>query len=560
MLRLARAPLALALACLAACAQRQPMQELRAEYQALRKLQALRAWYAATRGEAGEVLLAPAGLSRPGAIGLLERAVQAPGLDAGEALALRFLRRALAADEIALATAPLDAEAARIEVEATVRWDGAPLAFRDIPMALKSEPDSTRRRALDALATGVYAAQLNPILLRRQPAEEAAARRSGFSSFIALSEDLREVRLTELLRAGAAYVRATDSLYAQLLDRLAREDLGIPGEELRAADLPRLWSAPRLCIEPGAALPVLRSFLAGIGLDLRTAAGTEVRIDDARDPRKRNRAFVEAVDAPADVRLSVKPSGGLDDEWTLFHEAGHAVHFAWATVRPPELRTMGYGAPAEAFGELFRAVFTDPLWLARYAQALAELGVHAPGRAGLASILRHTALLEMYQVRRYAFAKVAYEMRLHGSPLSSIEPALALLGSREGLAGDSPEALRALYRALFARAGGFPLDAGDAERYLADVDPTFASADYARAFALAGMLHEAIRARFGPDWTRNAEVGRFLRVELFAQGTALSPEDVTERLGFGRTVDFDFAARRAGRLAADADRLERAAP
>src|SRR5207237_397281 len=189
-----------------------------------------------------------------------------------------------------------------------------------------------------------------------------------------------------------------------------------------------------------------------------------------------------------DVRLSVKPSGGLDDEWTLFHEAGHAVHFAWATVRPPELRTMGYGAPAEAFGELFRAAFADPLWLARSAQALADLGVHAPGRAG-----------------------------------------------------------------------GFPLDAGVAERYLADVDPTFASADYARAFALAGMLHEAIRARFGPDWTRNAEVGRFLRVELFAQGTALSPEDVTERLGFGRTVDFDFAARRAGRLAADADRLEGAA-
>src|SRR5207253_10844335 len=60
-------------------------------------------------------------------------------------------------------------------------------------------------------------------------------------------------------------------------------------------------------------------------------------------------------------------------EWTLFHEAGHAAHFAWATVRPAELRTMGYGAPVEAFGELFRAVFTDPLWLARYAQALAEL-------------------------------------------------------------------------------------------------------------------------------------------------------------------------------------------
>src|SRR5205823_6387959 len=156
------------------------------------------------------------------------------------------------------------------------------------------------------------------------------------------------------------------------------------------------------------------------------------------------------------------------------------------------LSTMGYGAPGEAFGELFRAAFADPLWLTRYAEALADLGATAPDRAGLASILRHTALLEMYQVRRYAFAKIAYEMRLHGGSLSSIEPALALLGSREGLDGDSPGAMRVLYRALFSRAVGFPLDAEDAERYLADVDPDFASADYARAFVLAEMMHESI--------------------------------------------------------------------
>src|SRR5438128_1550142 len=253
--RSARAPLALALASLAACAGH-PLGELREEYRALRKLQAVRAWYSATRGEAGEVLLAPPGFFTPGAIEAIERAARIPGLDPAEALALRFLRRALTADSIALATAPLDAELAGAEAAATVPWDGKPLPFRDVLPALKAEPDLARRRALDALASGVYAARLNPILLRREAAAQAAARRGGFSDYAALSEDLREVRLEELLRAGAAYVRQTDALYQRLLDRLAREDLGIPSEQLRGSDLPRLWSAPRLRVERGAALPL----------------------------------------------------------------------------------------------------------------------------------------------------------------------------------------------------------------------------------------------------------------------------------------------------------------
>ena len=46
--------------------------------------------------------------------------------------------------------------------------------------------------------------------------------------------------------------------------------------------------------------------------------------------------------------------------------------------------------------------------------------------------------------------------------------------------------------------------------------------------------------------------------QLFAPGTALSSEDVAERLGFPRAVDFGAAAARAQRLVAEADELEKA--
>jgi len=58
--------------------------------------------------------------------------------------------------------------------------------------------------------------------------------------------------------------------------------------------------------------------------------------------------------------MSVKPVGGLDDYETLFHEAGHAVHFANATILPKELVTQGHSAPTEAFGEFFRHAFLRP--------------------------------------------------------------------------------------------------------------------------------------------------------------------------------------------------------
>jgi enoyl-CoA hydratase/carnithine racemase len=72
------------------------------------------------------------------------------------------------------------------------------------------------------------------------------------------------------------------------------------------------------------------------------------------------------------------------------------------------------------------------------------------------------------------------------------------------------------------------------------------------------MMHEGIRRRFGEDWYANKEVGKFLRKELFAQGTSLSAEDVAERMGFAPRVDFEAAATRARRLIDEADALEKA--
>ena len=53
-------------------------------------------------------------------------------------------------------------------------------------------------------------ARLNPILVKKEEAAQKAARESGFTDYVALSEELRAVKLDDLLVQGVAYVHTTD--------------------------------------------------------------------------------------------------------------------------------------------------------------------------------------------------------------------------------------------------------------------------------------------------------------------------------------------------------------
>jgi hypothetical protein len=536
------------------------VQALREEYLALGRIQAVLRWYTSTQGEASLNQLTYIGhdrLFRKTALDAIAALQQKPGLAANEALALAFLRRSLTGEIVSLATARFDDEYEDAEASAAVSlpWKEKPVAYRDLQNLIAQEPDAQRRQLAFAAMNAVRVAKLNPILERKEEAAQKAARETGFADYVALSEDLRQVKLDALLASGVVYVKATEAIFRATLDRIAREELGIPREKLRVPDLGRLYKAPKLAqfFDKALELKVLDTFLDGIGLDLRTAAGTDVVIDDSLHPKKRPRAFVNPVDAPRDVRLSVKPTGGLDDYETLFHEAGHAVHFASSTVAPKELIDLGYGAPTEAFGEFFRHAFSDPRWLLRYKALLAAQGRPQPSGAELSAVLRRLALKEMMYLRRYAFAKIAYELRLHGRPPDQIATATALLAAPQKTTD-----LRELYRQLFSAAYTFELSEDESQLFRTDVDDTFYAADYSRAFVLAGMMHEGVRRRFGEDWYANREVGRFLRGQLFSAGTSLSAEDVAQRMGFGARVDFEAAAARAHRLVAEADALEKA--
>jgi hypothetical protein len=500
---------------------------LRTEAAAVRRIERQVAWQVGAHGERPEIASALAGhegLCSRTALDALAQAERRPGLDEPERRSLRFLRRSLAARAVAQATADLDEQIEALQRDPAFLRGGALVA---------AEPDAAAREKLAQARLAFVDQRLNPLLEQREALAQQAAVDAGYRDYAALSEDVREVDLRALLAQGAAYVQSTEDLYLRTLDRVAREELGVPREALRASDLPRLLSAPRLRAHfpRTGAQAALRLFLDGIGLDLKTAAGTEIAIDAEARPGKRERAFALALEQGRRVSLSLWPRGGLDGYGSLFHEAGHALHFAAAPRGPRELYELGHLAPSEAFGELFRQALADPAWLKRYDPTLTP--------RELAAVLRREALAEMLRVRQSAYAKIAFELELHR--------------------GAAPRAaLRDSWRRLQAEATGVAFRDPDAARYLSDVDDTFYAADYARAFALAAALGDALRDRFGDDWTARRDVGPFLRRELFAQGRALSADEVAARLG--TRVDFALLAARAGKLVAMADALQEAAP
>src|SRR5262249_16428510 len=154
------------------------------------------------------------------ALDAIAAAQEKPGLAANESQALTFLRRTLTGEIVALATAKLRDEYEDAEASATVTlpWKDRPVAYRDLQNLIAQEPDADHRQPAFAAMNAVRVAKLNPILERKEEAAQKAARETGFADYVALSEDLRQVKLDALLASGVGYVKATEGIFRATLD------------------------------------------------------------------------------------------------------------------------------------------------------------------------------------------------------------------------------------------------------------------------------------------------------------------------------------------------------
>jgi hypothetical protein len=477
---------------------REQIIDLRLEAEALLLEMSLMIWRGHEYGEPvsfQSVLRGHARLTSPDTVRLVKKAIKACD-DPVERLALEFLCTFVVNLFVGEQTADKHDRLENAVLRARVRLDGKSVPFRALAGLLANEPDRRRRREIQSLSLGVVK-RLNPLQRELWDQEQALPREVGYS-YIRLSEAHRHVRLRDLAALAREALDRTERIHLQLLDQQSRAHLGYGADQLRRADVPRLsknvsveeyFPADRL-------VPAAERTARAMGFNLRRMDNLRLFTDDR--PNKAPRAMCCPLKVPDDVRLTVRPVGGPMDYRTLFHELGHGLHFASTTTGQFEFQHLGGNAVTETYAFLLEHLVDNPLWLAA--------NTRLPQRE-IDEFLRFKAFTRIYSMRRYA-AKILYELHFHG-------------GKKQP---------RQAYRRLLSRAYGFDLTQEDSADYLRDIDPTFYTADYLRAWLLEAILTDHLEDRFGRRWFERKAAGNFL-ARLWESGSQMTADDLLGRLG-----------------------------
>ena len=296
---------------------------------------------------------------------------------------------------------------------------------------------------------------------------------------------------------------------------------------------------------------VFHDFINNMGLDMKSVSGDEIKIDDEPRENKEARAACYSITVPDDVRMTLKPSGGIPDFETLFHESGHAMHFANTTTKVWEFQQLGNNTITETYAGFFETVWGDPEWLLYYREFVKIYNRFQPASKqvplmtdkDIAHLIRNRVFWELYFARRYNGAKLIYESILHGG-----DPKL-WNAYYKGQTSD----LHQVYKTLFSDAYGFQLTDTEALRFRTDVDAFFYAADYSRMFLLAAQIEGYMRTEYSPKWFLNPRAGTLLR-ELWSHGNDFQDKDLAARLG-QQPNDIDYFINRMNYRLDAADKL-----
>jgi hypothetical protein len=417
---------------------------------------------------------------------------------------LRYLLHFCVEGLIGAETRAESAELARLEAALEVDPGDGPIPYRGVAVEQANEPDVERRSRLEAERNRALQERLNP--LHRASLERAheLCRACGWPSYADAHAELRGIDLEALALQTSGFLVQTDDRYRELVDpRLERQRLP-PLGQLRRSDLPRFFRATDLdqLFEAGRPIDSLRVTLAGLGTEMDRQRN--VHLDTESRPTKSARAFCSTPRVPDEVHLVIAPHGGRDDYSALFHEAGHAQHYAHVDPGlPVEFRRLGDNSVTESFAFLLEHLLEEPPWLREC------LGAEDPAPA-----VAHARASRLMLLRRYA-AKLVYELELHGS-------------------SSELERMPTRYAELLSAATGVRWPH---ESWLADVDEGFYAACYLRAWALAARWRVALQERYGEAWFESSAAGEWLR-GLWRHGQRL---DAVELLADAVGEELDFA-------------------
>ncbi len=374
---------------------------------------------------------------------------------------------------------------------------GRVMTFQQAAVSLRTEPDRQSRRAIFRARAGAIEAS-NDLRAEHLGILYTAARKLGYDSYTGIYEDLWGLDYRALATQAGALLSETEEAYTANLDEALRLSLDLRLDEAERADaLYFLHLTPYDEYFPADdLLRVYKETLASLGIDVDEQ--TNIVFDSEARPHKTARAFCMPISVPEEIKLVIHPMGGQTDYQTLLHEAGHAQHYAWTSPNlRAEFKYTGDYALTECYAFLFNHLISNSVWLAEML-----------GFGGSREFSRQVMLTRLLQARRYV-AKLNYECELH--------------------TGADLEQAPRRYAEIQTRATGFETEPGE---FLFDLDDSFYSANYVRAWAFEVILRDHLMTRFGSYWWRSRRAGRFLK-EMWELGDRYTADEMALLIGIG---------------------------
>jgi hypothetical protein len=388
------------------------------------------------------------------------------------------------------------------EASAAITVFNREMTFQDTAVAISSEPDRETRRAIYEKRLAVIEAS-NDLRTERLAKLHEAARSLGRTTYTTLFEELRGLNYEAVSREAKALLARTESIYVSRLNEALKRDLKLEIEEAIRPDSTYFIHLTGFDdhFPADLLLEVYSETMAGLGILVQSQKN--ITIDKEPRPRKSSRAFCMPVSVPTDIKLVIRPVGGQTDYQALFHESGHAQHYAWASEGlRPEFKHTGDYALTETYAFLFNHLISDSEWLTSFLNFQEN-----------SEFVRSVMLARLVTVRRYA-AKLMYECELHAT---------------EDFARSANS-----YASLQTEATKFRT--GPTE-FLYDLDDSFYSASYVRAWAFEVALREHLKSRFGQRWWASQRAGNFLK-EIWETGDRYTADEMASQIGIG-PITFD---------------------
>jgi hypothetical protein len=392
------------------------------------------------------------------------------------------------------------------EAMAKINVEGQEYSFRYSDIMLSNEPDKNKRELIDSKRRKLISDFFNDDLKIYWKSLHDEAKGLGFENYTSLFAKLKGYDFYALDADMDRLILETNELYEEHMDRLFKKKLGISIHGSKACDFAYIKRAKEfdMFFKKENLVSIFNETMNLLGIDMESQKNVVMDVEEREN--KSPRAFCCPVKVPSEIYLVVMPSGGQDDYGAMFHEGGHAEHFANVSSKLDfEYRYLGDNSITEGFAFCLENLMFEKEWLS---------SIIGMDKNATEEFIYFSGLINLFFLRRYA-GKLKYELSLHDG---------TDFGEKDLLYN------KILTKNLIMEY--FP------ENYLKDVDEGFYCTSYIRAWMFEAQLKDYILTKFGTAWFKSKKTGDFLK-EIWSYGQKYSPEEILDFLGY-KSMDINY--------------------